>query len=128
MTKLTLPTILLADALSCGAIFALGVFATRPVAGLLGLPELVVAAGGWICLAAGMLLAFLAIRPVKLLLALAIAGNAAWVLASVAVSLVSLVLFGVLLAVGDPASGRRGGGLHRAGGAGDARRRQPRGA
>ena len=35
-------------------------------------------------LAAGALLAFLAVRPVRALLALAIAGNAAWVLASVA--------------------------------------------
>src|SRR5690606_17662700 len=85
MTRLTLPKILVADALSCGAIFAIGVFATTPVAGLLGLPELVVAAGGWICLAAGALLAFLSARPVRTLLALAIVGNVAWVLASVAV-------------------------------------------
>jgi len=85
MINLSLPKVLLLDALSCGAIFAIGVLATAPVAGLLGLPELVVAAAGWICLAAGALLAFLAVRPIKGLLALAIAGNAAWVLASVAV-------------------------------------------
>lgn len=85
MINLSLPKILLLDALSCGAIFAIGVLATAPVAGLLGLPELVVAAAGWICLAAGALLAFLAVRPIRTLLAFAIAGNAAWVLASVAV-------------------------------------------
>ena len=85
MINLSLPKVLLLDALSCGAIFAIGVLATAPVAGLLGLPELVVSAAGWICLAAGALLAFLSIRPVRGLLALAIAGNAAWVLASVAV-------------------------------------------
>lgn len=100
MTNLSLAKVLLLDALSCAAIFAVGIFAAAPAALLLGLPEAVITAAGWICLAAGALLAFLSIRPVKGLLALAIAGNAAWVLASVAVW---LAWFGALSPLGHAA-------------------------
>lgn len=82
MTKFSLRGVLLLDAASCGAIFALGVLATASAAQLLGLPEIAVSLGGWICLAAGALLAFLAARPVRPILALAVAGNAGWVVAS----------------------------------------------
>lgn len=85
MTQISLPKVLLLDAVSCGAIFVIGALATVPAARLLGLPELVVSLGGWICLAAGALLAFLAARSIRTLLALAIAGNAAWVFGSLAV-------------------------------------------
>lgn len=85
MTQTFLSRVLWLDALSCAAIFAIGVFANGPVSALLGLAPVVVSIGGWVCLAAGALLTFLALRPVKWLLALAIAGNACWVAASIAV-------------------------------------------
>lgn len=85
MTNKTLSQILALDAATCTAVFALGVLATAPVAGLTGLPEPVLNAGGWICLAAAALLAWLAFRPSRGLLRLAIAGNIGWVAASIAV-------------------------------------------
>lgn len=87
MTRSFLTRVLLLDALSCGMIFAAGVAAAPAIASLTGLPEGVVRAGGWICLAAGLLFAVLAIRPVRGLLALGVLGNAAWVVASIAVLL-----------------------------------------
>jgi len=97
MSPTNLSRVLWLDALSCAVIFVLGVFASGPVGALLGLPPTVVAAGGWICLAAGGALAFLAVRPVKWLLALAIVGNVGWVAASLAVW---LVWFGSLAGLG----------------------------
>ena len=85
MSRIPLSTVLLLDALTCAAVFVLGVFATAMVAALTGLPDGVVSAAGWICLVAAALLAFLAARPVKPLLLVAIAGNVAWVVASIAV-------------------------------------------
>ena len=97
MTQSSLSRVLWLDALSCAAIFVLGAFASGFVGTLLGLPPAVVAAGGWICLAAGAALAFLAARPAKWLLALVIAGNVAWIAASVAVW---LAWFGALTSLG----------------------------
>jgi hypothetical protein len=85
MTNKTLSQVLALDAATCAAVFALGVFASAFVAGLTGLPEPILTAGGWICLAAAALLAFLAARPSRALLWLAIVGNAGWVAASLAV-------------------------------------------
>lgn len=85
MTQSFLSRVLWLDALSCAAIFAIGVSLAVPVSDWLGLPLVVVNAAGWICLAAGGLLAFLAVRPIRALLALAIAGNIAWIAASLAV-------------------------------------------
>lgn len=85
MTPKTLSQILALDAATCAAVFVLGVFATTTLAGLTGLPTAVVGAAGWICLAAGALFAFLALRPTRGLLWLGIAGNIAWVVASLAV-------------------------------------------
>jgi len=90
MTGKTLSQVLALDAVTCSAVFALGVFATGFVAGLTGLPDGVISAGGWICLAAAALLAFLAVKPSRGLLWLAILGNAGWVLASIAVYVVFL--------------------------------------
>ena len=73
------------DAASCALFFGLFVGATATVAELLGLPRTVVAAGGWICLPAAVLLAVAAARPSKPLLAALVLANAGWVLASVAV-------------------------------------------
>lgn len=97
MSPTNLSRVLWLDALSCAVIFVLGVFASGPVGALLGLPPTVVTAGGWICLAAGAMLAFLAIRPVKWLLALVVVGNVGWVAASLAVW---LVWFGSLTGLG----------------------------
>lgn len=85
MSKLSLSQVLSLDALSCAAIFGLGVGATGLVSGLLGLPASVVVIGGWICLSSAVLFAFLAVRPVRPLLLAGVAGNAAWVAASIAV-------------------------------------------
>lgn len=78
------------DAASCGLVFIACVPAGSLVAGRTGLPPVVVAAGGWICLAAGLLFAVLAVSraPARPLLRLAIAGNALWVAASIAVVVV----------------------------------------
>lgn len=89
MTRSFLTRVLMLDALSCGMIFALGVAAAPSVASFTGLPEAVIRAGGWICLAAGLLFAIVAMRPSRGLLALGVLGNAAWVVASIAVLLLS---------------------------------------
>ena len=83
--NITLTQALVLDAASCALFFALCVGVTPTVAGLLGLPATIVAAAGWICLPVAVLLAFLAYRPSRLLLAAVVAGNAGWVLASLAV-------------------------------------------
>lgn len=85
MTNKTLSQVLALDAVTCVAVFALGVFATATVAELTGLPGQIAVVGGWICLAAAALLAFLAVRPSRGLLRLAIVGNVGWVAASLAV-------------------------------------------
>lgn len=85
MTPKTLSQVLALDAATCAAVFALGVFTTATVAELTGLPEQIAAAGGWICLAAAALLAYLTVRPSRALLWPAIAGNVGWVAASLAV-------------------------------------------
>ena len=85
MTLKTLSQVLALDAVTCTAVFGLGVFATATVAELTGLPGQIAAAGGWICLAAATLLAYLAVRPSRGLLWLAIVGNVGWVAASLAV-------------------------------------------
>lgn len=85
------------DAASCALFFALGVGVTDAVAPLLGLPEIVVAAGGWICLPAAMLFAFLSFKPIRPLLAVGAVANAGWVLASV---VVWIAYFGQLTLLG----------------------------
>lgn len=87
MPALTLKNILIADAITCAAVFALAVLATAFVAPLLGLPTAVVAVAGWICLASALLMAFLASQktPNRPLVNLVALGNVAWVAASIAV-------------------------------------------
>ena len=84
MTVVTLRKVLALDALSCGAFFAGCVLFTGTAAELVGLPQVVVAVGGWICLAAGLLFAALALssRPSPLLTGVGVLGNAMWVAAS----------------------------------------------
>lgn len=85
------------DAASCALFFALGAGATAPVADLLGLPAIAVAAAGWICLPSAILFACLALRPNRALLTLGVIGNSAWVLASAAVW---IACFGQLTTLG----------------------------
>lgn len=97
MRNITLTHALVLDAASCALFFALCVGANATVAGLLGLPPAIVAAAGWICLPVAALLAFLAYNPSRPLLAMVIAGNAGWVLASLAAWLFH---FGALTGIG----------------------------
>lgn len=82
-----LKTILIADAITCTGVFAIGLLAAVPVGALLGLPATVVAIGGWICLAAAlaMIVAVLQKVPSPALIKLIAIGNLGWVAASLAV-------------------------------------------
>jgi hypothetical protein len=87
MSILNLKNILIADAVTCGGVFAIGLLAAAPVGALLGLPENIVAIGGWICLAAALLMVVAALQkvPNTALVKLIILGNLGWVAASFAV-------------------------------------------
>ena len=88
MSILTMKNILVADALTCSVVVAAGFFAAAPVGALLGLPANVVAIGGWICLAAALLMVIAALQrvPNPALLKLIAIGNLGWVAASFAVA------------------------------------------
>lgn len=106
MTLSTLRKVLAFDAASCGLVFAACVPAGRTVAALTGVPDGVVGAGGWICLAAGLLFAALAASrsPSRPLLMLGVAGNALWVAASLGVVAVlggSMTGFGIAIVLGQ---------------------------
>lgn len=87
MSILNLKNILIADAVTCGGVFAIGLLAAAPVGALLGLPANIVATGGWICLAAALLMVAAAWQPVpnRALVKLIAVGNLGWVAASFAV-------------------------------------------
>lgn len=87
MSNLNLKNILIADAITCGGVFAIGLLAAAPVGLLLGLPENIVAIGGWICLAAALLMILAAAQrvPNAALVKLVVLGNLGWVAASFAV-------------------------------------------
>ena len=55
------------------------------LADLTGLPPTVIAIAGWICVPSALLFAYQAVRPSRGLLTLVVAGNVAWVVASIAV-------------------------------------------
>lgn len=88
MPIINLKTILIADAITCAGVLALGVFAVDPVAVLLGLPVGVVSAGAWICLAAALPMFAAAAQtvPNPALVKLIAIGNLGWVAASLAVA------------------------------------------
>ncbi|ABF52948.1 hypothetical protein Sala_1233 [Sphingopyxis alaskensis RB2256] len=87
MSIRNLKTILVADAATCVGVFAAGLLAAEPVGALLGLPAQVVAIGGWICLAAALLMIVAARQavPATALVKLIALGNLGWVAASFAV-------------------------------------------
>ena len=87
MSILNLKNILIADAITCTGVFAIGLLAAAPVGALLGLPASIVAIGGWICLAAALLMVVAARQavPSAALVKLIALGNLGWVAASFAV-------------------------------------------
>jgi hypothetical protein len=87
MSILNLKNVLVADAITCTGVFAIGLLAAAPVGALLGLPAHIVAAGGWICLAAALLMVVAAVQnvPNPALVKLIALGNLGWVAASFAV-------------------------------------------
>lgn len=87
MSILNLKNILIADAITCTGVFAIGLLAAAPVGALLGLPASIVAIGGWICLAAALLMIVAARQavPSAALVKLIALGNLGWVAASFAV-------------------------------------------
>jgi len=87
MSILNLKNVLIADAITCTGVFAIGLLAAAPVGALLGLPANVVAIGGWICLAAALLMVVAALQavPSAALVKLIALGNLGWVAASFAV-------------------------------------------
>lgn len=87
MTTDLLKKMFLADAALCAAVFLAGVLATASLAAATGLAPGIVAAAGWICLAAAALLAWLGSRtvPPASVAWLAVLLNLGWVAASIAV-------------------------------------------
>ena len=87
MSILNLKNVLVADAITCTGVLALGLFALEPVATLLGLPVAIVSIGAWICLAAALPLFLAAAQrvPNAGLVRLIAVGNVGWVAASFAV-------------------------------------------
>src|SRR3546814_14636987 len=87
MSIRNLKNILIADAVTCTGVFAIGLLAAAPVGALLGLPANIVAVGGWICLAAALLMVVAALQkaPNPALVKLIALGNPGWVAASFAV-------------------------------------------
>lgn len=87
MSIQSLKSILILDAFTCAAIFLLSLIAAAPIAGLLGLPIIVVTLAGWICLASAALMAIVATQkpPSAALTKLIVVGNLGWIAASLAV-------------------------------------------
>jgi hypothetical protein len=81
----TLKPLLVADALTCFVFGALLVAAAAPLATLLGLPESLLFYAGVVLFPSAALMALAAKTLAKPLVAVVIAGNAAWVVASVGV-------------------------------------------
>lgn len=87
MSRPNLKTVLIVDAVTCTVLFLSCVFATAPVASLLGLPSDIVTVAGWIGLPSAALMLFVAFQkePSKGLAHLIAVGNLGWVAASFAV-------------------------------------------
>ena len=82
---MTLRNTLLLDAGSAALFIVLCLGMTVRFAGLTGLPETVVAIAGWICVPSALLFLWQAFAPSRSMLAMVVAGNAAWVFASVGI-------------------------------------------
>lgn len=93
----TLKQALVLDAASALLFVILCLGFTEPLVQLTGLPGGVVTAAGWICVPCVVLFLHQAFAPSRALLALVVAGNAAWVLAS---AIVWIACWDQLTAVG----------------------------
>ena len=91
---------LLLDAASAAAFIVLCLGLTDTLAGVTGLSPTILAVAGWICVPSALLFAHQAFRPSRGLLTVVVAGNAAWVFASL---VVWLTQFCQLTAVGHVA-------------------------
>lgn len=109
MTVDFLKKILLLDAAVCAAIFAADVLFTAQVSSLFGLAPVYVAAGGWICLGAAILLGYAGTRavPPAPLVWLIVFLNVDWVIASLVVfeiEFASLTALGKVVILGQAAA------------------------
>lgn len=94
---MTLRTTLLFDAASAALFILLCLGKPDRLSALTGVPEVVLLAAGWICVPSALLFLWQAFAPSRGPLGLVVAGNAAWVLASVGVW---LAYFGQLTPLG----------------------------
>jgi len=106
MTIDFLKKILLLDAAVCAAIFLADIVAGAQISAMLGLAPVYVAAGGWICVGAALLLGFAGTRavPPVLLVWLAVFLNIDWVIASIVVfelEIASLTAIGKVIVLGQ---------------------------
>ena len=85
MPNAMLTKTLLLDAASAALFVLLCLGFTAEVSALLGLPEIVVVAAGWICVPSAALFLHQAFRPSRAPMGVVVMGNAGWVLASLAV-------------------------------------------
>jgi hypothetical protein len=76
---------LLLDAMSALVFVVLCLGCSQSLAQLTGLPVAVIAVAGWICVPSALLFIHQALAPSRPLVTAVVAGNAAWVLASIAV-------------------------------------------
>lgn len=76
---------LLLDAASAAIFVLLCLGLTQAMAELTGLPRSILAIAGWICIPSAALFLWQAFAPTRAMLAVVVAGNAGWVLASVGV-------------------------------------------
>jgi hypothetical protein len=88
---------LLLDATTAAAFVILCLGLTAPLAEVTGLPASIVAAAGWICVPSALLFLHQAFRPSRVWLTMVVAGNAAWLIASLALW---LAYFGELSPLG----------------------------
>ncbi len=103
--RLTLRQVLNLDALTCTAFGLLLVFGAAPLASLLGVPEALLFWAGVVLFPSAALMLLAARRPAPLLLWTVIAGNAAWVVASVGVVVaLDLTALGVVFVLAQAAA------------------------
>ncbi|QPD00015.1 hypothetical protein [Qipengyuania soli] len=76
---------LLLDAASAATFIVLCLGLPQALADLTGLPRSIIAIAGWICIPSAALFLWQAVAPTRSLVALIVAGNAGWVIASVGV-------------------------------------------
>lgn len=94
---MNLRSTLILDAASAAIFVLLCLGFTPQLADMTGLSATIIAIAGWICIPSALLFLWQAFSPTRPLVTMVVAGNTAWVLASLAVWLAH---FGVLSALG----------------------------